>query len=263
MKRNPDFYHCYVEFEDTTSAEQLLKDHWAFFYEHALIRILPSNINSDLYKQRTQYVYKLSGIPTSLNAHDLQPILEKLNFKTCTFQSFSNRQITKNAIVFSDKFYDTQDQIKINLQDCTLYITSTKVQTCTICGQAGHIFTSCSNKKTNNNNPNRYETNELKLSKEAFTLLNTISNIPRHIRNRYLPNKPKKTSPPSRNWNNKNVRQTNQQTPSQQFTPSNNPEIVNTSNVIMDETDNNSNNQLLNQDTNNAVDELITAASTN
>ncbi|RIA89036.1 hypothetical protein C1645_738927 [Glomus cerebriforme] len=145
----PFYSQLKIEFANQKSIEKIITDNiWSIPYESYHLRILPNETKSDEYIRRSQWYYKLTGIPVTMNNSTLSVFLDKIKAKTCTFTYTSPKRLTKSAYIHVDpKDYINKNQT-INLNPSSIYVLHPKSNHCTVCGSPKHDFNHCNNLET-------------------------------------------------------------------------------------------------------------------
>jgi uncharacterized coiled-coil protein SlyX len=76
---------------------------WSIQIEDFSVRILPGGINNDIYKERTDFFYIITGLPLNTNVLDLKLLIDYLKGKTCTFGRTYRSSVTKTAYIYVEK----------------------------------------------------------------------------------------------------------------------------------------------------------------
>ena len=107
--QRPKFRQLFVTFKSETTLEKIfIKDNiWSLFVQEYAARILPVNAESEIFKERTETYYKLTGVPLNCNYYDLEPIIKrKLNAKACIIEGYKQNGCTIAYAYVRRKFYD-------------------------------------------------------------------------------------------------------------------------------------------------------------
>ncbi|RIA95368.1 hypothetical protein C1645_816739 [Glomus cerebriforme] len=143
-KRRQTFKQLKIEFTSKKSIETIMNDDiWAIPYETYYLRILSNETQADEYKRRSTFKYKITSIPTSASIQNIEPLLQKLKAKTCTFTNTHPRRLTKTAFVYVDNFNYTNQNRKMKLENSNIYVLHPESITCTVCGSPSHDYTKC------------------------------------------------------------------------------------------------------------------------
>ncbi|RIA88835.1 hypothetical protein C1645_773842, partial [Glomus cerebriforme] len=121
----------------------MTNDIWAIPYENYTLRILPNETQADEYKRRTLYCYKLTGIPISATITNLEPLLTKLQARTCTFTNTHPKRLTKTAFLHVAPEHHNNNNKKLKFESSTLYVLHPQTQSCSVCGSPSHKFNKC------------------------------------------------------------------------------------------------------------------------
>ncbi|PKY30435.1 hypothetical protein RhiirB3_450452 [Rhizophagus irregularis] len=72
--QSPTYKQVIITFDKKSAVEYLFAQHkWGILIENFLVRILPIDVNSQIYKQRNTPTYVVTGIPLNANILDLEP----------------------------------------------------------------------------------------------------------------------------------------------------------------------------------------------
>ncbi|RIA82001.1 hypothetical protein C1645_744101 [Glomus cerebriforme] len=142
--RKPNFKQLKVEFSSRKSIENIMSnDIWALPYEDFTLRILPNETQADEFKRRTTYCYKITGIPVTATIGNIEPLLTKLNARTCTFTNFHQKRLTKSAYIYVEPQNYINHNRKMKFDSSSIYVLHPKTPTCTVCGSPSHQYNSC------------------------------------------------------------------------------------------------------------------------
>ncbi|RIA82751.1 hypothetical protein C1645_834879 [Glomus cerebriforme] len=162
-KSKPSFFkQLKIEFENQSAVQKIVTENiWSLTIGDFNIRILPNEIKSIAYTERTTYQYKLTGLLINSTLKSLQPLLNKIHAKTCTFVPTDRRRLTRSAYIYITQKDFVSKNKTLNINNHNIYIMNPKLKHCTICGSPSHDFKMCSANmgpttdklnQTNNNN---------------------------------------------------------------------------------------------------------------
>ncbi|RIA81068.1 hypothetical protein C1645_835314 [Glomus cerebriforme] len=158
QQRPSYFKQLKIEFENTSSIQNIVQnDIWSITIGDFSVRILPNEIKSIGYINRTSYQYKLTGLPINSTIKSIEPLLKKIKARTCTFTPTDKRRITKSAYVYVSKEDFINKNKTLNINNHNIYIMNPKLKHCTVCGSPTHDFKSCNS--TANLTPNKHTAN--------------------------------------------------------------------------------------------------------
>ncbi|CAB4443360.1 unnamed protein product [Rhizophagus irregularis] len=156
--KQPQYKTIYIEFKTEAGAKYLLEKGWSLNIEDFNIKILPTNNNHALYKERTTTGYKITGLPNNTNVKDMTKIMTLIKGETCSIPKARSRFCTKTAYVMvaSNNFNDKIK--KLNAFNTTLFIIplENKVRTCMQCGSPEHMIQDCSAEHTVGQNGQKF-----------------------------------------------------------------------------------------------------------
>ncbi|RIA91127.1 hypothetical protein C1645_737317 [Glomus cerebriforme] len=149
------FKQLKIEFENYNTIQKILnEDIWSIKIEDFCIQILPAEIKSIGYKERTAYQYKITGLPISCILNSIQLLLTKIKARTCTFTPIDKRRITKSAYVNVASADFIPKNRTINITGHNVYVLNPNIKHCTICGAPNHDYKLCSTVIPNTVNKN-------------------------------------------------------------------------------------------------------------
>jgi len=163
LKQNPEFRprfrQLYVTFKSENTLQNIFvsKDIWSLHIQEYAARILPVNTKSEIYKERSDYCYKFTGVPLNCNFYDLEPILKKLQARACVIEGYKQNGCTKAFIYTSPKCFDNNKFTSWNIFGAKIYCTvsSSNYSSCNACGNPTHPVEDC-NKSTFSKRYNNY-----------------------------------------------------------------------------------------------------------
>ncbi|RIA95712.1 hypothetical protein C1645_733835 [Glomus cerebriforme] len=132
-RSRPSFFkQLKIEFENSSSIHKIIEQEiWSITVGDFTIRILPNEIKSIAYIERSSYQYKLIGLPINSTLKSLEPLLKKIHTKTCTFVPTDKRCITKSAYVYiAQKDFISKNK-PLNINNHNIYIMNPKLKHCT------------------------------------------------------------------------------------------------------------------------------------
>src|SRR5207244_13497381 len=111
------FKQLYVTFKSENTLEKIFvtKDIWSLHIQEYAARILPVNTKSDIYKERSDFCYKFTGVPLNCNFYDLERILKKLQARACVIEGYKQNGCTKAFVYTSPKYFDNNKFTSCNI----------------------------------------------------------------------------------------------------------------------------------------------------
>src|SRR5581483_5308537 len=130
------------------------KDLWNIQMDNVFLRVLPSDTNNQIYKDRNSCAYRITGLPLNTTYLDLKPLIKKLKGRTWTCTTPKSKfSVTKTANVFVHPKNYTDIKKKYEILDTAVYVLPINDHNyCTYCGSIGHNYQDCNKKNVNNNN---------------------------------------------------------------------------------------------------------------
>ena len=77
------WYKAYVTYKNKSTVEEHFQDKWSVFYLKDLCRVTLTNVTRQEIDERNRNSLKLTGLPFSMTAYDLNELLVKVDAKTC------------------------------------------------------------------------------------------------------------------------------------------------------------------------------------
>ncbi|GBC32833.1 uncharacterized protein OCT59_007153 [Rhizophagus irregularis] len=149
---NPAYKQLIVRFQKESAYNYFMQEeYWSLEIENFSVRILPGNKNTPIYKQRTSYYHKVTGLPLNTTYKDIEPIIKYLHGRTCTFTQTSKYSIMKNAYIYIDEKNfpeNAKSAISTTFNGSPIYIYPSTIisKTCNVCGTCTHTTNNCDNK---------------------------------------------------------------------------------------------------------------------
>ena len=85
------WYKAYVTYENKSTVEKYFQDKWSVFYLKDLCRVVPVNVTRQEIEEKNRNSLKLTGLPFSTTAYDLNELLTKVDAKTCFIPRTKNQ----------------------------------------------------------------------------------------------------------------------------------------------------------------------------
>jgi hypothetical protein len=174
--QQPSFKQLTVIFKNDKIINNIYKDNiWTLQVENFFLRIIPSNISSKIYTDRTSFGYKITGLPVNATTQDLKPILKNIKAKTCTIQPKHSRATFKCAYVYVEEKDFQEKIVKISTLNTVIYVFPHIINKhCSICGNPSHEFTNCNNITSTNENNKQPSYRQPEHNKINRTKINSI-----------------------------------------------------------------------------------------
>jgi len=85
------WYKAYVTYENKSTVEKYFQDKWSVFYLKDLCRVVPVNVTRQEIEEKNRNSLKLTGLPFSTTAYDLNELHTKVDAKTCFIPRTKNQ----------------------------------------------------------------------------------------------------------------------------------------------------------------------------
>ncbi|RGB30315.1 hypothetical protein C1646_793907 [Rhizophagus diaphanus] len=141
-----------ITFNKKSAADYLLNQNkWEILIETFLIRILPLDEDSNIYKQCTTPVYTVTGIPLNANILDMEPLLDHLKGKAMEFLPTKSTVLHKIAHIYADKnstnIQELYEKFDTMFKSFKLFTYPAHnfdyMKTCGFCGDDDHNILDC------------------------------------------------------------------------------------------------------------------------
>ena len=120
-----------------------------------LCRVAPANVTRQEIDKRNRNSLKLTGLPFSTTAYDLNELLKKVDAKTCFILRTKNQYGRGRYAYIMFKTEETclkmlNNEIQGCVNETVLYWIHANVKTCHKCESMEHLVIECQEKKDNN-----------------------------------------------------------------------------------------------------------------
>ncbi|UZO03330.1 uncharacterized protein OCT59_023737 [Rhizophagus irregularis] len=150
--QSPTYKQVIITFDKRSAVEYLFAQHkWGILIENFLVRTLPIDVNSQIYKQRNTPTYVVTGIPLNANILDLEPLINHVKGRSLAFVPTNPNSLHKVAYIYTDCKIDDQSSIikkfdtPFNGAKLFIFPASQKkyTDTCGYCGDDNHTINDC------------------------------------------------------------------------------------------------------------------------
>ncbi|RGB37089.1 hypothetical protein C1646_666451 [Rhizophagus diaphanus] len=141
-----------ITFNKKSVADYLLNQNkWGILIETFLIRILPLDEDSVVYKQHTTPIYTVTGIPLNANILDMESLLDHLEGKSMEFLPTKSTALHKIAHIYADKnstnIQELYEKFDTMFKKFKLFTYPAHnfdyMKTCGFCGDDNHNILDC------------------------------------------------------------------------------------------------------------------------
>ncbi|PKY54423.1 hypothetical protein RhiirA4_426770 [Rhizophagus irregularis] len=145
---NPTYKQLIVRFQKNTAFDYFMREeYWSLEIEN----FSAGNKDNPIYKKRTSYYHKITGLPLNTTNKDIEPIIKYLHGCTCTFTQTSKFSVMKNAYIYVDEKNfpsNAVGAISTTFNNSAIYIYPNTItpKTCNICGICTHDTVNCNDK---------------------------------------------------------------------------------------------------------------------
>ena len=130
---------------------------WSLQIENAVVRILPWDTKLQLYKDRTTFGYKITGLPLNVQCWDILPLMKKIRARTCTI---IRKPIGTSIAYMYTEQANFNDKVRgYKMFNSNIYVIPSTANTnfCFACGSVDHLPKDCTFISVDNKGNQRVE----------------------------------------------------------------------------------------------------------